>query len=120
MRGDAPGDRWAMGQLSASGEDVEGRLRLPQYLLLARTLLLPPAGALMMLWPPCATGKRPSLQPILHAAGNTLAVNYLAQMSWSPHRRASRGDSGVSIPAGGRHLGSQHQRQCSACMPGCN
>ena len=34
------GDRWAMAQLSASGEDVVGRVRCPQYLLLARTLLL--------------------------------------------------------------------------------
>ena len=38
------GDRWAMAQLSASGEDVVGRIRLPQFLLLARTLLLPPLG----------------------------------------------------------------------------
>ena len=33
-----------MAQLSASGEDVVGRIRLPQFLLLARTLLLPPLG----------------------------------------------------------------------------
>ena len=38
------GDRWAVSQLSASGEDVVGRLRVPQYLLLARNLLLPPLG----------------------------------------------------------------------------
>ncbi len=39
------GDRWAMTQLSASGEDVVGRIRCPQYLLLARTLLLGRPGA---------------------------------------------------------------------------
>lgn len=35
------GDRWAIEELSASGEDVVGRIRLPQHLLLARRLLLP-------------------------------------------------------------------------------
>lgn len=39
------GDRWALAGLAASGEEVEGRVRLPQYLLLARALLLPPLGA---------------------------------------------------------------------------
>ena len=39
------GDRWALARLAASGEEVEGRCALPQYLLLARTLLLPPLGA---------------------------------------------------------------------------
>jgi len=39
------GDRWALASLAASGEEVEGRVRLPQYLLLARALLLPPLGA---------------------------------------------------------------------------
>ena len=38
------GDRWAMTQLGASGEDVVGRIRCPQYLLLARTLLLGRTG----------------------------------------------------------------------------
>lgn len=40
------GDRWAVSHLSASGEDVIGRLRVPQYLVLARTLLLPPLSEL--------------------------------------------------------------------------
>lgn len=39
------GDRWALARLAASGEEAEGRCALPQYLLLARTLLLPPLGA---------------------------------------------------------------------------
>lgn len=34
--------RWAAAQLSENGEDLVGRIRLPQYLLLARTLLLAP------------------------------------------------------------------------------
>lgn len=34
--------RWAAAQLSENGEDLVGRIRLPQYLLLARTLLLVP------------------------------------------------------------------------------
>ena len=38
------GDRWAVAQLSASGEDVVGRVRRPQFLLLARTLLLGTQG----------------------------------------------------------------------------
>ncbi|KAK9827709.1 hypothetical protein WJX81_003255 [Elliptochloris bilobata] len=38
------GDRWALARLAASGEEAEGRCALPQYLLLARTLLLPPLG----------------------------------------------------------------------------
>ncbi|BDA46600.1 Tetratricopeptide repeat protein 27 [Coccomyxa sp. Obi] len=38
----SPGDRWAVAQLSASGEDVVGRVRVPQYLLLASTLLVHP------------------------------------------------------------------------------
>ena len=39
------GDRWALARLAASGEEAEGRCALPQYLLLARTLLAPPLGA---------------------------------------------------------------------------
>lgn len=39
------GDRWALAQLSSSGEEVLGVLACPQYLLLALTLLLPPLGA---------------------------------------------------------------------------
>lgn len=38
-------NHWAMQRLAASGEEVEGLCSLPQYLLLARTLLLPPLGA---------------------------------------------------------------------------
>ena len=38
-------DRWAVAQLSASGEEVVGVLARPQYLLLALAILLPPLGA---------------------------------------------------------------------------
>ena len=38
-------NHWAMQRLAASGEEVEGLCSLPQYLLLARMLLLPPLGA---------------------------------------------------------------------------
>ena len=38
------GERWAVAQLSASGEDVVGRVRRPQLLLLARALLLGTQG----------------------------------------------------------------------------
>ena len=37
-------DRWALQQLAADGEEVVGRIHLPQYLLLARTLLTAPLG----------------------------------------------------------------------------
>lgn len=37
-------DRWAVGALAASGEEVLGRIYLPQYLLLALSILLPPLG----------------------------------------------------------------------------
>lgn len=38
----SPGDRWAAAQLSESGEDLVGRIHFPQYLLLARIVLLAP------------------------------------------------------------------------------
>lgn len=38
-------DRWAVRQLAASGEEALGRAYLPQYLLLALCILLPPLGA---------------------------------------------------------------------------
>lgn len=38
------GDRWASQQLAVDGEEVTGKVRLPQYLLLARTLLTAPLG----------------------------------------------------------------------------
>ena len=41
------GDRWAVGQLAASGEEALGRVYLPQYLLLALCILLPPLGAFL-------------------------------------------------------------------------
>ena len=37
-------DRWALQQLAADGEEVVGRIHLPQYLLLARILLTAPLG----------------------------------------------------------------------------
>ena len=37
-------DRWAVVQLSVDGEDPVGLVQLPQYLLLARCLLLKPLG----------------------------------------------------------------------------
>ena len=37
-------DRWALQQLAVDGEEVVGRVHLPQYLLLARTLLVTPLG----------------------------------------------------------------------------
>jgi hypothetical protein len=40
-------DRWAVGQLAASGEEALGRVYLPQYLLLALCILLPPLGAFL-------------------------------------------------------------------------
>ena len=39
------GDRWAIQQLAASGEDVVGQPASPQYLLLALVILLTPLGA---------------------------------------------------------------------------
>ncbi len=38
------GDRWARQQLAVDGEEVTGKVQLPQYLLLARTLLTAPLG----------------------------------------------------------------------------
>lgn len=38
------GDRWASQQLAVDGEEVTGKVRLPQYLLLARTLLTASLG----------------------------------------------------------------------------
>lgn len=38
------GDRWAVAELAASGEEPLGRLYLPQYLLLALAILMPPLG----------------------------------------------------------------------------
>lgn len=35
----SPGDRWAAQQLSVDGEEVLGKVQLPQYLLLSRLLL---------------------------------------------------------------------------------
>ena len=37
-------DQWAAQQLAVDGEEVVGKVRLPQYLLLARTLLTAPLG----------------------------------------------------------------------------
>lgn len=37
-------DRWALGQLSANGEEIVGVCQYPQYLLLARTILMQPLG----------------------------------------------------------------------------
>eukprot|EP00891_Asterochloris_glomerata_P006781 jgi/Astpho2/6781/Aster-x0741 len=42
-------DRWAVAQLSVDGEDPVGLVQLPQYLLLARCLLLKPLGYDMQL-----------------------------------------------------------------------
>ena len=42
------GDRWAIQQLSAGGEDVVGRPAAPQYLLLALVILLTPLGPLIL------------------------------------------------------------------------
>ncbi|DBB11777.1 hypothetical protein WJX82_011005 [Trebouxia sp. C0006] len=42
------GDRWASQQLAVDGEEVTGKARLPQYLLLARTLLTAPLGLLFV------------------------------------------------------------------------
>lgn len=38
------GDQWAAQQLAVDGEEVLGKIYLPQYLLLARTLLTPRVG----------------------------------------------------------------------------
>lgn len=38
------GDRWASQQLAVDGEEVTGKVKLPQYLLLARTMLAIPLG----------------------------------------------------------------------------
>ncbi|GAB4823953.1 hypothetical protein N2152v2_010999 [Parachlorella kessleri] len=38
------GDRWAVSQLEEDGEEVIGRISSPQYLLLAKTILLAPAA----------------------------------------------------------------------------
>lgn len=38
------GDRWAAQQLSVDGEEVVGKVHLPQYLLLSRILLTAPLG----------------------------------------------------------------------------
>ena len=43
-------DRWALQQLAADGEEVVGRIHLPQYLLLARTLLIAPLGRSLCIW----------------------------------------------------------------------
>eukprot|EP00884_Botryococcus_braunii_P019461 jgi/Botrbrau1/6199/Bobra.0344s0039.1 len=40
----SPGDRWAMERLCINGEEPRGRCFLPQYLLMARILLLSPLG----------------------------------------------------------------------------
>lgn len=37
-------DQWAAQQLAVDGEEVVGKVRLPQYLLLSRTLLTQPLG----------------------------------------------------------------------------
>ena len=37
-------DQWAAQQLAVNGEEVVGKVRLPQYLLLSRTLLTQPLG----------------------------------------------------------------------------
>lgn len=38
------GDRWAAQQLSVDGEEVLGKVNLPQYLLLSRVLVTAPLG----------------------------------------------------------------------------
>lgn len=38
------GDQWAAQQLAVDGEEVVGKVHLPQYLLLARTLLTSRVG----------------------------------------------------------------------------
>lgn len=40
----SPGDRWAVQRLCVNGEEPRGRCFLPQYLLLARIVLLTPLG----------------------------------------------------------------------------
>ena len=38
------GDQWACQQLAVDGEEIAGKVQLPQYMLLARLLLTAPLG----------------------------------------------------------------------------
>lgn len=63
----SPGDRWAAAQLSESGEDLVGRIRLPQYLLLARLVLLAPLTVVQPGAAPAGTAARVTLPAWLAA-----------------------------------------------------
>lgn len=54
-------DRWGVSQLAASGEEAIGRILLPQYLLLALSVLLPPLGTAVY-----TSSRRACIPLILH------------------------------------------------------
>lgn len=65
--------RWASKKLCADGEDLLGRVLLPQYLLLAQTILLAPLGK------PCAALAHPGICIIAYKGrlgGNASCVRH--------------------------------------------
>ncbi|EFN57654.1 hypothetical protein CHLNCDRAFT_142791 [Chlorella variabilis] len=75
-----PGDRWAAAQLSESGEDLIGRMQYPQYLLLARMVLLAP---LQVVPPGSSSGDGASSGgAAAPAAGSPATVQPAAGAAW--------------------------------------
>ncbi|KAL4448097.1 hypothetical protein ABPG75_005316 [Micractinium tetrahymenae] len=100
----SPGDRWAASQLSENGEDLVGRIQCPQYLLLARSILLAP----LQVAPPAASGEGGTAA----MAGAPAAVQPAAGVAWlaggargeqtgaaAPVPAAAAGDAGAAAPS---------------------